>query len=183
LIKSALIHYQFETIHPFLDGNGRIGRLLVILYLIEKQVLSSPTLYISYFLKLNRQEYYDRLNLVRNTGNYEQWIEFFIQALYQTADDALDTINLLINLRDKNLKMISNLGRSAKTARLLYDYIEKNPIIGIRKTSDDLKISYTTVSRAVQNLVELQILELTKSVKRNRFFVYDDYLTILRKDT
>ena len=183
LIRAALIHYQFETIHPFLDGNGRIGRLLIILYLIQKQVLSKPVLYISYFLKLNRTEYFDRLSLTRNNGNYEQWVNFFIQALYQTADDAIDAIEKLIALRERNLKIIMQLGRSAKSARLLYGYIERSPIIDIRKTSSALYLPFTTVSRAVEKLCQLNILRLTESVKRNRCFAYQDYLDILRKDT
>jgi len=183
LIRAALIHYQFETIHPFLDGNGRMGRLLIILYLMQKQVLQKPILYISTFLKLNRLDYYQRLTMVRNSGNYEQWIAFFVQALYQTADDALTAIKQLIALREENRQKIATLGRSAKSARLVYDYIEKSPIIDIRKTSNELHLPFTTVSRAVERLCELGILQLTQSVKRNRCFAYEAYLAILRKDT
>jgi Fic family protein len=183
LIRSALIHYQFETIHPFLDGNGRIGRLLIILYLIQKQVLQKPVLYISYFLKLNRLDYYERLMIVRNKGNYEQWIRFFIEALHQTADDALTAIEQLTALRAKNHEKIASLGRSAKNARQVYDYIERCPIIDIGKTSNELKLPFTTVSRAVENLCKLDILQLTENVKRNRCFAYEEYLAILRKDT
>jgi len=183
LIRAALIHYQFETIHPFLDGNGRIGRLLVILYLIQKQLLEKPVLYISYFLKLNRPEYYELLTNVRNSGNYEQWLVFFIRALYQTADDALAAIEKLTDLRRINHKKIAGLGRSAKSAGQIYDYIEKRPIIDVGKTSLELQMPFTTVSRAVENLCQLGILRPTKTVKRNRRFAYEDYLAILRKDT
>ena len=183
LIRSALIHYQFETIHPFLDGNGRIGRLLIILYLIQKQILQKPVLYISYFLKLNRLDYYERLMIVRNSGNYEQWVQFFIQALYQTADDSLNTIEQLVALREKNRKKIDELGRAAKSARQVYDYIERSPIIDIRKTSNELELPFTTVSRAVERLCQLGILRLIETVKRNRCFAYEEYLSILRKDT
>ena len=183
LIRAALIHYQFETIHPFLDGNGRIGRLLIILYLIQKQLLEKPVLYISYFLKLNRPEYYELLTNVRISGNYEQWLSFFIRALYQTADDALAAIEKLIDLRRMNHKKISGLGRSAKSAGLVYDYIEKRPIIDVGKTSMELQMPFTTVSRAVEHLCQLGILRPTKAVKRNRRFAYEDYLAILRKDT
>ena len=183
LIRAALIHYQFETIHPFLDGNGRIGRLLIILYLIQKQILQKPVLYLSYFLKLNRLDYYERLTIVRDRGDYEQWIRFFVEALYQTADDALTTIHLLIALREKNREKIAKLGRSAKTARQVYDYLERSPIIDIRKTSIELQLPFTTVSRAVENLRSLDILRLTETVKRNRCFAYEEYLAILRKDT
>jgi len=178
-----LIHYQFETIHPFLDGNGRIGRPLIILYLIDKQVLQKPVLYISYFLKLNRLDYYERLMLVRNNGDYEQWVRFFIEALHQTADDVLTNIELLIKLRESSLEKISSLGRSAKSAKKVYSYIERHPIIDIRKTSNELQLPFTTVSRAVENLCSLNILRLTKETKRNRCFAYEEYLSILRKDT
>ena len=95
LVQAALIHYQFETIHPFLDGNGRIGRLLITLFLIHKKIISKPVLYISCFLKMNRVEYYDRLGEVRRNGNYEQWASFFLQMVLQTANDAIDSINAL----------------------------------------------------------------------------------------
>lgn len=183
LIRSALIHYQFETIHPFLDGNGRMGRLLIILYLIQRQVLQKPVLYISYFLKLNRVDYYERLTAVRSSGNYEQWVNFFIQALYQTADDALVAIKQLVALREKNRQKVASLGRSAKSTRRLFDYIEKSPIIDIGKTSGELQMPFTTVSRAVERLCQLGILRLTKTIKRNRCFAYEEYLAILRKDT
>lgn len=101
LIRAALIHYQFETIHPFLDGNGRVGRLLITLFLMEKKVLTTPALYISYFLKKNRVEYYDRMTEVRAKGNYEQWVKFFLQALIESAEDATATIDELISLHDK----------------------------------------------------------------------------------
>jgi Fic family protein len=106
LIRVALIHYQFETIHPFLDGNGRVGRLLITLYLMEKGVLTTPALYISYFLKKNRIEYYDRLSEVRRNGNYEQWVKFFLQAIYESAEDATLTIDKLTVLHDKNIATI-----------------------------------------------------------------------------
>ena len=95
LIKAALLHYQFETIHPFLDGNGRVGRLLITLYLMSEQVISSPVLYLSCFLKSNRIEYYDRMSEVRKAGNYEQWVKFFLRGLAETADDATETIDRL----------------------------------------------------------------------------------------
>jgi Fic family protein len=96
LIRAGLIHYQFETIHPFLDGNGRVGRMLITLFLMERKILTTPTLYISYFLKKNRIEYYDRMTEVRRTGNYEQWVKFFLLAIYESAEDATHTIDKLI---------------------------------------------------------------------------------------
>ena len=102
LIQAALIHYQFETTHPFLDGNGRVGRLLITLFLIEKKILSTPSLYISYFLKMNRVEYYDRMTQVRKTGDYEQWVLFFLQALSDSAEDAIQTIDRLTEIHNRN---------------------------------------------------------------------------------
>ena len=183
LIKAALIHYQFETIHPFLDGNGRIGRLLITLFLLDKHALHSPALYISYYLKLNRIEYYDRMSEVRAKDNYEQWVKFFLLAIKESAEDAVETIKKLSALHDKNDAIIKNLGRQAKTARLLFDYIEKNPIIDIGKTASDLGVSFNTASSYIGRLVTCGILIQTNNLERKRVFAYEDYLSILRKDT
>lgn len=183
LIQAALIHYQFETIHPFMDGNGRIGRLLILLFLYQRGALPQPVLYISYFLKQNRIEYYDRLMEVRRKGNYEQWVRFFIETLYQASEDATLTIDRLVTLRDQNRAAIDSVGRSSKSVKKIFDYIERSPIIDIRKTSVELRMPYSTVSRAVEKLCTLQILQQTETVKRNRCFAYEEYLSILRKDT
>lgn len=182
LIQTALIHYQFETIHPFLDGNGRIGRLLIMLFLMDKGILHSPSLYISYFLKKNRTEYYDRLSEVRNKNDYEQWIKFFLYALLISAEDASETISKLAELHDRNTAWAEHLGRSKKTALLLLGYLEKNPIINITKTAAELNISFTTVSSAVKKFTEAGILSKPEE-ERNRIFIYKEYLDILRKDT
>ncbi len=183
LIKIALIHYQFETIHPFLDGNGRIGRLLIALYLIEKKLLSHETLYISYFLKRNRIEYYDRLTEVRVKGNFEQWIKFFLLATYESAQDAINTIERIIKLHDKNVELVKNTGKASKTVMKVFNYLEGSPIIDIKKTSLALRLSFNAVSNAVNKLVKLGILRQTENVRRSRVFAYEEYLEILRKDT
>lgn len=183
LIKAALIHYQFETIHPFLDGNGRIGRLLINLYLKDRKILSHDTLYISYFFKRNRIEYYDRLTEVRTKGNYEQWIKFFLLAIYESTQDAVSTIESLIKLHDKNYEAVQNTGRASKTIIKLFNYIEANPIIDIGNTSKDLNLSFNATANAVNTLVDLGILMKTEDIRRNRVFAYEEYLTILRKDT
>lgn len=183
LIQAALIHYQFETIHPFLDGNGRIGRLLITLFLIEKKVLSSPALYISYFLKKNRIEYYDRMSEVRNKNNYEQWIKFFLNAIKDATEESIETIKKLTILRNNNIEKINKLGRASKNAKVVFDYLEENPIIDTGKTSKDLNLAFSTVSLAVNRLLESGILVQTNNANRNRIFVYEDYLAILRKDT
>ena len=183
LIKIALLHYQFETIHPFLDGNGRIGRLLVTLFLMDKKMLSTPSLYISYFLKKNRVEYYDRLMEVRNKGNYDQWVHFFLKALENTAEDAISKIYELVELHEKNVELVSKLGRAAESAMKVFGYLETNPIIDIKKTSEILDMSYNTISKAVKKLVEGSILVQQGEGARNRTFVYEEYLDILRDGT
>ena len=183
LIRAALIHYQFETIHPFLDGNGRIGRLLITLYLIEKGILSAPALYISYFLKKNRVEYYDRMTEVRTKGDYEQWVHFFLQAIKECSEDSILTIDKLDALHHKNITSIDGMNRTAKNALLLFHYIEANPIIDIKKTSQALGISYNTVASQVQRFVDANILVQTNSAHRNRTFSYKEYLDILRDGT
>lgn len=183
LIKTSLIHYQFETIHPFLDGNGRIGRLLINLYLMEKRLLNHETLYISYYLKRNRIEYYDRLTEVRKNGNFEQWIKFFLLATNESALDAIQTIEELVNLHKKNTKIVRGTGKAAKTVLKVFKYLEGSPIIDIGKTSDELGISFNATSNAVNKLIQLGILKQTENVQRNRVFAYEDYLNILRKDT
>ena len=181
LIKIALIHYQFETIHPFLDGNGRIGRLLINLFLMEKKLLSYETLYISYFLKRNRIEYYDRLTEVRTKGNFEQWIKFFLLATNESALDAILTIDELVKLHDENIKIVRNTGKAAKTITKVFNYLGGCPIIDITKTSEELGLSFNAVSSAVKKLIQLGILKQTENVQRNRVFAYEEYLSILRK--
>ena len=183
LIQAALIHYQFETIHPFLDGNGRVGRLLITLFLMDKGILTTPALYISYFLKKNRVEYYDRMTEVRTKGNYEQWIIFFLQAIMESAGDAISTIDELITLHDTNTSVISKLGRASKNTMLVFDYLESNPIIDIGKTAEALSITFNTASSTVRRLVDAGILVQTGGGGRNRTFAYEAYLDILRKGT
>ena len=183
LIRAALIHYQFESIHPFLDGNGRIGRLLITLYLMEKGVLTTPALYISYYLKRNRIEYYDRMTEVRDKDNYEQWVKFFLRALHESAEDATTTIDKLMKLHVRNVGKIEKLGRSAKTALRLFAYLEANPMIDIRKTAIALDLAFNTISSAVERLVEAGILNKSNDAERNRIFVYTEYLDVLRGGT
>lgn len=183
LIRAAFIHYQFETIHPFLDGNGRIGRLLILLYLMETNLLRKPVIYVSYFMKKNQLEYYDRISEVRRTGNYEQWIIFFLEAVSTAASDAVLSIQQLSNLHDKNIALLPKAKRTKDNLRLVFDYIEQHPIVDIKHTAEALDLSYNTVSSAVKKLVGLGILHETTNSARNRVFTYEEYLRILRKDT
>ena len=184
LIQAALIHYQFETTHPFLDGNGRVGRLLITLFLMEKGILSHPALYISYFLKMNRIEYYDRMTQVRKTGNYEQWVMFFLQALSDSAGDAIQTIDALTALHNQSVAKLGAFSKRQHTNLLkLFGYIETNPIIDIQKTAAALGLSYNTVSKMVTILVDEGILRQTDKAGKAKIYSYADYLDILRKDT
>ena len=183
LIRIALIHYQFETIHPFLDGNGRIGRLMILLYLMEKGYLAKPIIYISYFLKKNQTEYYDRMSEVRKSGNYEQWVRFFLEAVSAAANDSLMTIEKLSELHEKNITKLPKTTRKEDNTRKVFDYLEKYPIIDIKRTSVALDISFNTASTAVNKLVRIGILKETTNASRNRVFSYEEYLNILRRDT
>ena len=183
LIRVALIHYQFETVHPFLDGNGRIGRLLILLYLMEQGLLAKPVIYISYFLKKNQVEYYDRISEVRRGGNFEQWIRFFLEAVSKAASDSLEAICQLSALHDRNIEKLPKTTRSKDNLRAVFDYIEQYPIIDIKKTARELEVSYNTVATAVKKLVEIGILQETTNAARNRVFAYEEYLGIMRRDT
>ena len=184
LIQAALIHYQFETIHPFLDGNGRVGRLLITLFLMEKKILSAPSLYISYFLKMNRVEYYDRITQVRKTGDYEQWVLFFLQALSDSAEDAIQTIDRLTEIHNRNVQKFNSMTKRQQTNAINFlIYLEKNPIIDIQKTATALNLSYNTVAKNVVSFVDNGILQQTEKSGRAKIYSYADYLAVLRKDT
>ena len=186
LIRIALIHYQFESIHPFLDGNGRIGRLLIVLYLLEKKIIKTPALYLSYYLKEHRIEYYDRMTLVRETGDYEQWVKFFLEGIIVSGKSAIETADKLIFLREKNVKLINSQNytkRSLETITSVFEYAEGQPMLTIGQTAKDLDLAYNTVASAVQRLENLDLLFLEKEQGRNRLYVYKDYLDILRTGT
>ena len=180
-VKAALLHYQFETIHPFLDGNGRIGRLLITLFLMQNQAVSSPILYLSYYLKSNRIEYYDRMAEVRKSGNYEQWIKFFLRGVSETASDATATIDLLTALRRKNEKLLAETKRLPGKSLEFLRYLEQNPIIETKKTATALNFSYNTVANYISLFCEQGILKQTSKSGKSRIYSYEDYLEILRK--
>ena len=184
MIKAALLHYQFETIHPFLDGNGRVGRLLITLFLMDKNIIASPVLYLSCYLKLNRIEYYDRMSEVRRTGNYEQWIKFFLRGVAETADDATGTIDRLNALRLKNEARLADVPtRSRRNIMNLFAYIERNPIIETVKTAAALGLSRNGTANYISLLCKKGILEYSAKSGKALVFTYKEYLDILRKDT
>ncbi len=184
LIKAALLHYQFETIHPFLDGNGRVGRLLITLFLISSGMISSPVLYLSCYLKSNRIEYYDRMSEIRKSGNYEQWIKFFLRGIAETSSDAAETIGALIELHNRNAEKIADVpARSKKNIANLFEYIERNPIIETVKTALALGLSRNGTANYISILCEKGILKQTSKSGKSFIYTYEDYLEILRKDT
>ena len=180
LLKTALVHYQFETIHPFLDGNGRIGRMLITLMLLADGVLTHPTLYLSLYLKTNRVEYYDRLNEVRTKGDYEQWIKFFLQGVIETCDDGIKTIESINSLIKSDEE---KLAKTTKTVLKVFNYIKEHPIISIGGTATALGLSYNGVSGSVKKMVEAGILNETTTKARDRVFEYCKYIEILKSGT
>ncbi len=186
LVNAALIHYQFETIHPFLDGNGRIGRLLIVLFLLEKEVLHTPALYLSYYLKENRTEYYDRMTRVRETGDYEQWVRFFLEGIIISAKSALITAEILIEIKENDMLKVlkaSFTKRTQETVLSIFEYTLSHPLIDISTTADKLKLSYNTVKKGIDNLEKLGILKQINKHKRNKIYYYENYLNILKEGT
>ena len=186
LENAALIHYQFETIHPFLDGNGRIGRLLIVLFLLEKEVLHTPALYLSYYLKENRTEYYDRMTRVRETGDYEQWVRFFLEGIIISAKSALITAEILIEIKENDMLKVlkaSFTKRTQETVLSIFEYTLSHPLIDISTTADKLKLSYNTVKKGIDNLEKLGILKQINKHKRNKIYYYENYLNILKEGT
>lgn len=180
LLKIALVHYQFETIHPFLDGNGRIGRMLIVLMLLSHGILRTPVLYMSLYLKTNRVEYYDRLGEVRNKGNYEQWVKFFLRGVGETCRDSINAIEALDRLiRDDGEK----LGRMPAAQKRVFDYLKEHPIIEIGETAKALSLSYNTVSSAIKKMLSLGILGEAETRSRGRVFLYTGYVEILKLGT
>ena len=184
LIKIALIHYQFETIHPFLDGNGRIGRLLIVLFLKERGLIEYPVLYLSYFFKKNRNMYYELLNNVRIKGEFEEWIKFFIEGICEISEDAISSIQKIIELKKADIEKIRNIPKgNISNLLLVYDYLLKHPFLeteDIRRLSD---LSKPTVNKLLETLTKLEILELVEEKKRYKQYVYRKYVDILSEGT
>jgi Fic family protein len=183
LIDCALIHYQFETIHPFLDGNGRMGRLLITSYLYWKEVLHKPLLYLSYYFKKNRQEYYDRLNMVRDTGNYEQWIDFFLKGVVDTAGSAMETARKVLELQTHHRRLLWEKKISSPLAVGILEQLFYTPVVSIGPLAKQFDISYQAASTLVSQLENAGILKETTGRKRDKRFVYSDYLNILAEGT
>ena len=183
IIKASLVHYQFETIHPFLDGNGRLGRLLITLSLMNDHALSAAVFYPSYQLKLRRSEYYEHLMAVRENGEYAKWVGFFCDCLLTSAEDAVGSLERLVNLHNANTALINeSLGRSATNGQRLLELLEGNPIVDVTFVVEKLDIARTTASNLVKDFVDLGILvQREKEKQRYRTFLYENYLGILRQ--
>lgn len=182
LIKIALIHAQFESIHPFLDGNGRMGRLLITFWLCQKDILSQPLLYLSYYFKQRRTEYYDRLMAVRLQGDWEGWIKFFLAGVAAVSDEAINTAKEIISLKVECEQRISNCGNS--NYNKLLDYLFQDPIITKNDASELLDVSYPTASKIIDQFCKLEIVyDLTPDQNRNKKYAFKPYITILNRGT
>ena len=180
LIKIAITHYQFETIHPFLDGNGRCGRLLIVLQLIDAQILNKPVLYASTFFERHRNSYYDSLSMVRKSNDLEQWIAFFLNGIVETAQHGLKTFKAIIALGQEYDTKILTLGSRAKNAQQLLQRMYATPIVNVRSVEKQLDISFSSANRLLKSLTELGILKEITGYSRNRFFVLEKYLDLFR---
>jgi Fic family protein len=181
LIRIAIAHYQFETIHPFLDGNGRLGRLLITLYLVSNKILEKPTLYLSDFFERNRQHYYDNLTIVRTKNQMIQWLTFFLVGVTETAQNSIDTFNAIISLRqDAEDKKIIKLGKRVPLAMELIKYLYSKPIVAPSEIAAALEVNISTAHRLVQDFEKLGILKEQTGYKRNRIFVFEKYLDLFK---
>jgi Fic family protein len=183
LIKAALAHVQFETIHPFLDGNGRLGRLLITFILCVEGVLKEPLLYLSLYLKTNREAYYDHLQSVRETGDWESWIKFFLQGVVDTADQATETARLIINLFEKDRILIEKSGKSGNALLAIYNHFQHYPVSNTTRIRTQTNKSLPTILRSLATLEKLGIIKEVSGKERHKVFVYREYLDTLSKGT
>lgn len=183
LIKAGLVHVQFETIHPFLDGNGRLGRLLVTFLLCAGGALQQPILYLSLFFKTHRQLYYDLLTEVRASGNWERWLDFFLRGVKETSDQAVAAAKRIIELIDGDRKKIEGLGRRAASVLRIHQYAQTHPILSIATAAGQLGITFPTVAAAMGHMLQLGIIREITGKQRGRVFAYSGYLEILNEGT
>jgi Fic family protein len=183
LVEAGLVHVQFETIHPFLDGNGRLGRLLITLLLCSKGALREPLLYLSLYFKTNRDRYYDLLQRVRTEGAWEEWLEFFLEGTEVTARSAAEAAKQILNLFGKDRDRIQILGRAASSALRVHEYMQKKPLASIGALAVALKLSVPTVTVALSHLAHLGITQEVTGKRRARVFGYSRYLKILSEGT
>lgn len=181
LIKIGIIHYQFETIHPFLDGNGRIGRLLITLYLVSKKILQQPLLYLSEFFEKEKRLYYDNLTLVREKNDLLQWLKYFLVGVGQTAQRASETLNGVLMLKEETEQKIrNNAGRRTDTALVLLNRLFQNPVVRVKDIQTICNITKKSANSLVELLIKLEILKEVSGKTRNRIFLFEKYITLFR---
>jgi Fic family protein len=183
LIKAALAHVQFETIHPFLDGNGRLGRLLITLILCAESALNGPLLYLSLFFKQNRQEYYDCLQRVRIEGDWIGWLRFFLEGVNSTAQQAANATEKILNLFERDRQKINAAGRQAASVRRVHELLQRHPITTIAHAAKELDLTHPTVRSAIQTMEKKSIVREVTGKKRDRIYLYDGYVKILDEGT
>ncbi len=181
LIKAALAHVQFETIHPFLDGNGRLGRLLITLLLCAEEVLSEPTLYLSLYFKMYRNKYYATLQRVRTEGDWENWLSFFLKGVFETAQQAFRTAQQLIKLFDKDRKRTESLGRATGSALQVLQFAQKHVLFSVSDIKGELSIALPTIRRSIEALENMGIFHEMTGKGRNKIWLYTDYLRLLNE--
>lgn len=180
IIKAGIAHYQFETVHPFLDGNGRVGRLLIILYLISVGVLNRPVLYISDFFERNRMSYYDSLAMVKQSDNMTQWLKFFLNGIIQTSKSSINSFEQILNLKKSVEEKISKTGKKAPNAKRLLELLYSTPKLNAQTVSKELSLSVVSVNSLLKTFVELGILVEKTGFRRNRYYIFEDYVKIFR---
>jgi Fic family protein len=181
LIKIAIAHYQFETIHPFLDGNGRVGRLLITLYLVGNKILDKPSLYLSDFIEKNKTLYYDKLTFVREKNDLKGWIEFFLEAIIETSKSSIDSFKQILNLKNKMETKIPTFGKKAQNAKSLIDFLYKQPVISVNDIVKSLNISKPTANNLIKDFEYKNILKEITGNQRNKIYIFDEYITIYSK--
>lgn len=180
LIKIAILHYQFETIHPFLDGNGRLGRLLITLYLVSSGLLVKPTLYLSDFFEKNKEHYYDNLTVVRTKNDLVQWLKFFLEGIRVTAENSIQTFKEIIALRASVENKIITLGKKQMLAKKVLQYLYSQPISDMQSIATATNVSIASISRLLNDFIRLGILVELTGFKRNRIFAFEQYLKLFR---
>jgi Fic family protein len=183
LIRAGLVHAQFESIHPFLDGNGRVGRLLITFMLCAEDVLREPVLYLSLFFKKHRRLYYDWLNGTRENEGWTEWLDFFLQGVRDTANQAGRMAGKINKLFQADKEKIERFGRGAASALLVYRYAQVNPLFSIKNAARETKVSFPTASSAVTRMTEAGILRESSGKRRDRLFLYERYLDLLNQDS
>ena len=180
LVQVGLAHAQFETIHPFLDGNGRVGRLLITFLLCQRGILGQPVLYLSHFFRQHRSEYYDRLQAVRDSGDWEGWLAFFLRGVAEVGAVAVDTVRRVLTLREKHRNLVTeHLGRAAANGHRLLDYLYRQPFVTVSDVPPITGTNYPAANRLVARLAEAGVLEEITGNRRNRVFRYGPYLQAL----